>query len=149
MPEQMRTSLNIALWVVSGLLAALFMAAGVGMLIGLTNEQFIEWGYTPGFAPGIGILEMAGALGLLFKRTAGWSALGLIAITLGALWTLAIHHWYVALIAPIAVLALLLFVAWGRGLTFSTKASEPGSDALEAPVANPHEDPQISRTRSH
>lgn len=108
--------LNIGLWIVAGVLAILFITSGGAKFIGKMNEQFLAWGYTADFAVMIGILEILGAIGLLVKRTAGWAAVGLMAIMLGAIWTHATHQEYVAMITPIAVFAALGFVAWGRGL---------------------------------
>lgn len=115
-------AMDISLWVVSGLLAALFIISGAAKFIGLMDEQFVAWGYTLGFAAMIGILEILGAIGLLVRRTAGWAAVGLMVIILGAVWTHATHREYVALITPIVVFAALAFVAWGRGLTWETRS---------------------------
>ncbi|HVI00392.1 MAG TPA: DoxX family protein [Enhygromyxa sp.] len=114
--------LNLALWIISGLLAFLFIVSGGAKFVGMMHEQFQAWGYTRDFAVMIGIMEMLGAVGLLFKRTAGWAALGLMVIMLGAAWTHATRQEYVALTTPIAVFAALAFVAWGRGLTWRTRA---------------------------
>ena len=126
--------LNITLWIISGVLAVLFAIAGAAKFIGVMNEAFRAWGYTLEFAAMIGILEILGAIGLLVKRTAGWAALGLMAIMLGGIWTTATHGEYVAMIIPIVVFALLGFVAWGRGLTWETRrpvsGGVPASDEL-------------------
>lgn len=114
--------LNMALWIVSGVLAILFFVSGGAKFVGMMHEQFLAWGYTRDFAVMIGIMEILGAIGLLVKRTAGWAAVALMVIMLGAAWTLAAHQEYVSLITPIIVFAALAFVAWGRGLPWQTRA---------------------------
>jgi len=118
--------MNITLWVVSGLLAVLFAVSGAAKFIGMMNDEFLAWGYTAGFAVMVGIAEILGAVGLLVKRTAGWAALGLMVIMLGAIWTHVTHREYVAMISPLVAFAVLGFVVWGRGLTWETRpAHEP------------------------
>jgi putative oxidoreductase len=117
-------AMNITLWVFSGLLAALFVIAGGAKFIGAMDDDFIRWGYTLGFAAMVGILEVVGAVGLLFKRTAGWAAVGLMVIMLGAMWTHIAHAEYIMLLLPIAVFLSLGFVAWGRGLVWRTREPE-------------------------
>ncbi len=114
-------AMNITLWIFSGLLAALFFVAGGAAFIGKMDAQFTEWGYTLDFAAMIGILEIVGATGLLFPRTAGWSAVGLMVIMAGAVWTHATHLEYAAMSIPIIVFTALAFVAWGRGLVWETR----------------------------
>lgn len=118
------SGLNIALWIVSGLLAMLFITSGGAKLLGRMTDEFVAWGYPAGVAAMIGILEVVGAVGLLAKRTAGWSALGLMVIMAGAAWTHAVHDERVALATPIIVFAALAFVAWGRGLAWTTREPE-------------------------
>lgn len=122
--------LNIALWIVAGVLALMFVILGGAKFSGRMNEQFQAWGYTADLAVMIGILELLGAVGLLVKRTAGWSAVGLMIIMLGAAWTHAVHQEYVALITPIVVFTALAFVAWGRGLTWQTRPA-PGVEVTQ------------------
>jgi putative oxidoreductase len=120
-PKPVGRGLDVALWTVSGLLAVLFMASGAAKFVGVMDDSFRAWGYTLEFAAMVGILEVLGAVGLLVKRTAGWAALGLMAIMVGAIWTLATHGEYMAMIVPIVVFVGLAFVAWGRGLTWDTR----------------------------
>jgi len=107
--------MNITLWVVSALLAALFFVAGGAKIGGWFDAQFIAWGYTQGFAVLIGVLEVVFAIGLLVKRTTAWAAFGLLAIMLGAIGTHLTHNEFSSLAVPILAFLLLGFVAWGRG----------------------------------
>jgi uncharacterized membrane protein YphA (DoxX/SURF4 family) len=125
-----KAGFEIALWIATGMLAILFLTAGGAKFIGLMNDEFKAWGYTADFAVMIGILEILGAVSLMFKRVAGWAAVGLIVIMLGAVWTHAVHQEYVAMVSPIVVIAALAFVAWGRGLTWETR-SAPGDELTQ------------------
>ncbi|PRP97894.1 hypothetical protein ENSA5_31270 [Enhygromyxa salina] len=119
---------DIVLWLATIFVAMLFFTLGAYKLGDGMQAQFEEWGYPPGVDAGIGILEMAGAVGLLFKRTAGWSAVGLMVIMLGAAAT---HLWFydgLGMIAPLGMLVVLGLIAWGRGLPVRTRApSSPGT----------------------
>jgi putative oxidoreductase len=107
---------EISLWAISVFGTTVFTLAGVATLIGLLNEQFINWGYSPSLAVIIGALEIVGAIALLLPRTAGWSALGLMVIMVGAITTHVINDQYLAVIAPSVMFVLLGVVVWGRKL---------------------------------
>lgn len=109
------TGMNVTLWIVTALVAALFFVAGGAKIGGWLDDQFIEWGYSTGFAVLIGVLEVLFAIALLVRRTAAWAAFGLMAIMLGAIGTHLTHGEYLMLILPIGVFLLLGFIAWGRG----------------------------------
>ncbi|MFO7564863.1 MAG: DoxX family protein [Enhygromyxa sp.] len=109
------TRLNLALWIAAALVAVLFLAAGGAKIAGWLDQQFVEWGYSPGFAVLIGVFEVLFAIALLIKRSAAWAAFGLMAIMLGAIGTHLTHGEYPLLLLPVSVFLLLAFVAWGRG----------------------------------
>lgn len=108
--------LGVAVWVAAIGCAAVFAIAGIGKLRGAMIGRFEEWGYTPGLALTIGVLELVGALALLYPRSAAASALGLIVIMFGALGTHLLAGEYLAALAPLLLLGLLGFVLFGRGL---------------------------------
>jgi uncharacterized membrane protein YphA (DoxX/SURF4 family) len=110
-----RSAMHIALWIVAAVLAALFFVAGGAKIGGWLDEQFVAWGYSPGFAVVIGIFEVVFAIALLFERAATWGALGLQTIMLGAVGTHLAHGDFMMAIVPIIAFTLLAFVAWGRG----------------------------------
>ncbi len=70
---------TIFVWLVQIVLALLFLGAALGKLT--SNPQWIErfrvYGYPDGFCMLIGVLEAAGAIGLLIPRTARYAAMGL------------------------------------------------------------------------
>lgn len=109
--------LNIVLWVLQGLLAAFFVFASAPKLFGqqMAAEMFDKIGYGGWFMYFTGIVELAGAIGLVIPRLSSLAASGLAIVMVCA--TIAN---LTALEMPIAapqtiVLALLFgFVAWGR-----------------------------------
>ncbi len=113
--------MTYALWVVQGLLAALFLWAG-GMKLVLPLEKLAGPVPLPGwFIRCIGVAEGLGALGLLLPGLLRvWTGLtplaaaGLVIIMTGAtVLTLASGPAALALI-PLVVGLLAAFVAWGR-----------------------------------
>jgi hypothetical protein len=125
--ERMRTSEGdvrkaaIRLWIVQGLLAAVFLFAG-GMKLVLPMEALAQQSHLPGlFMKFIGACETLGALGLILpgllrikQGLTPLAAAGLMVIMAGATTlTLTGGNGAVALI-PLAVGLLSTFVAYGR-----------------------------------
>ena len=106
--------LRIALYVVSGLLTALYLFAGIPKLMGNAQaaEGFAKLGYSDAFRLFIGASEVAGGIGLWIPKLAFWAALGLAVIMVGAVYT----HLSLAEAPTSAGIALILlgFVAWQR-----------------------------------
>lgn len=115
-PHRTRRIVNAGLWLAALFSATLFFVAATAVLNGSLNAQFAAWGYDANFALAIGVLEFIGAVGLLLPRSAGWAALGLSVIMLGAIGTHVAHGEYLLALMPATVLGLLGFVLWGRGL---------------------------------
>lgn len=103
---------TILTWIAQVLLALLFVAAALGKLASNPQwvERFRDYGYTDTFRLLIGSLEVAGALGLLIPRTAGYAALGLLGIMVGASVTHLTHHEAAQLWRPIVFGVLLVVV---------------------------------------
>jgi hypothetical protein len=116
-----RNRTNVVLWIITGILAVAYFSVGAAMFVGRMNAVLVSWGYTEGSGAMVGILAMAGAIGLLFVRTAGWAAIALIVLSVGAVWTLAVHQQWMVLIGPLVGILGLVLVAWGRGLTWATR----------------------------
>jgi len=117
-------ALNVLLWVVQGLLAALFLFAG-GMKLVLPLEAMAGPIALPGFFMRfIGVAEVAGALGLVLPsllriqpRLTPVAAAGLVIIMIGAtVLTGAVGPASMAAF-PLVVGVLAGFVAYGRTLT--------------------------------
>jgi uncharacterized membrane protein YphA (DoxX/SURF4 family) len=114
--------MNIALWIVQVLLAALFLFAG-GMKLVLPIEEMTRQIPLPGwFLRFTGIVEVLGALGLvlpgLFRvRTdlTPLAAAGLIIVMIGAIYvTVVLENGGATVLIPIVTGLLAAFVAYGR-----------------------------------
>jgi uncharacterized membrane protein YphA (DoxX/SURF4 family) len=107
-------NLKIAIWVTSGLMTALFIAAGSGKVMSAADavENFRRYGHTDSFRLFIGACELSGAIGLWIPRLAFWAAAGLIVIMLGAVYTHLTNA--EAPFLPLVAALLLAFVAWAR-----------------------------------
>lgn len=80
---------NIALWTLQALLAAAFVFGGVNKLFGLDPQVIAGFAKLGGDTMRhlIGILEIAGGIGLLIPILSGAAATGLAALMLGAVVT--------------------------------------------------------------
>ena len=125
---------HITSWVIAAVAAALFAAAGIVQVIGLTNDQFADWGYPASAAIVIGLFELLGAIGLLVPRLSGWAALLLMTIMLGAMVTLGVHDQYREMLIPLVMFLLLGFVVWWRGLAVAPTQQTPGSHGSARPA---------------
>jgi uncharacterized membrane protein YphA (DoxX/SURF4 family) len=107
---------TIALWVVSILLAAMFLFAGGSKLLALdkVKPMFVQYGYPAWFAILIGSCEVPGALGLLIPRLAGLAAAGLSIIMAGAVFTHFTHNEFIHGLTPLVLLILLIGVCYVR-----------------------------------
>ena len=108
---------KIALWVVSILLAALFVFAGSMKLLkpNQVRTMFVHYGYGAWFATFIGACETLGGIALLIPRLAALAAAGLCVIMVGAFFTHAMHHeLFPNAMGPLVLLILLIFVAYAR-----------------------------------
>jgi uncharacterized membrane protein YphA (DoxX/SURF4 family) len=120
-------AVNVVLWIIAGLLAPAFLAAGLGKLTQpkekLAESPYMKWteDFSAGQVKTIGALEVAAAAGLILPPVLGiaqWlaplAALGLVLLMSGA----AVTHWRRGekQVLPInAVLAILAaIVVWGR-----------------------------------
>lgn len=117
------------------LVAALFAAAGAMKITGAMNQQFLEWGFIPSVPTMIGSIEIVAAFALLFRRTAGWSALALMVVMVGAIRTHFVHGEMLATIVPAVLFVLLGGIAWIRGLPIKTAAPRPQGSGM--PAQNP------------
>jgi len=119
--------MNLALWIVAGLLAAAYLAGGTAKLV-VPNEK---WATFPGggrardFSAGtfraIGALEVLAAVGLVLPAALDiapvlvpLAAIGLVLIMAGATITRIRRHEVKFMLGDLVYLALAGFVAWGR-----------------------------------
>jgi hypothetical protein len=120
--------MNVALWIVSGLLAIAYLAIG-GMKIVKSPKQLAENPNTAAVADelsipaikAIGAIEVAGALGLILPWLTGIApiltpiaALGLVAVQIGAMVFHGRRREFKQWPINLAFAGLAAFVAWGR-----------------------------------
>lgn len=117
---------TIGAWVLSALLAALFLMAGVTKLLGVPAhvEHFAHWGYPDWFRLVVGAIETASAVLLLVPRTAAVSAAGIMTVMLGATYT----HLFRAEDEAVRVpYTLSLLVLAGLAAYLGTRRTAPAS----------------------
>jgi DoxX-like family len=120
--------MNLALWIVAGVLAVAYLFSGGGKLL-VPKEKMAALGpsakwvedFNPGSLKVIGGFEILGAMGLILPGALGiapvlvpLAALGLVVIMIGAVITRIRRREFVYMLADLAYLVLAAFVAWGR-----------------------------------
>lgn len=119
--------MNVVLWIIAGLLALIFLAAGA-MKLTQPKEKLAanpNMAWTEQFAPGtikvIGLLEVLAAIGLILPAAfdivpvlAPLAALGLVALMIGAAITHNRRNENQAIVINGVFLILAAIVAWGR-----------------------------------
>jgi hypothetical protein len=113
--------MNVALWIVQGLLAALFLFAGGAKLV-MSLDQMAGPVALPGwFLRFIGVAEVLGALGLILPgllrirpSLTSLAAAGLVIIMIGATVIGLVGGMVVVALMNVVVALLAAFVAYGR-----------------------------------
>ena len=107
---------NVFAWALSILLTLAFLLAGVPKLLAVTSwiKKFTNWGYPRWSLALIGLLEVSGAILLLFPRFAVYGVALLIAIMLGAAYTLVANREGISIVRPFIFLCFLIIVGWLR-----------------------------------
>jgi len=117
--------MNIVLWIVAGLLALAFLAAGTMKAVQPKAALSAKMGWVDDFSAGlvktIGILEILAAIGLILPAALDiapvlvpLAASGLVLMMIGAIVVHVRRKEYQALPANLIFLLLAAFVAWGR-----------------------------------
>jgi putative oxidoreductase len=106
---------EVALWILQVLLAVVFAMAGLSKVFGdpAMVEMFATIGVGQWFRYLVGVLEIAGAVGVLVPRFSGLAAMGLACLMAGATLT----NLFVLGASPLPTVGLLVasaLVAWGR-----------------------------------
>lgn len=119
---------NKFLWGVTLALSLVYLMAGVPKIgeIGPIMNKFTAYGYSTDFLWLVGALELAGAVLLLFRRTAWLSASGLSILAGGSVYTHLAAGEFVAAIIPLACFSGLVYIAFRR---FPVEAFENNDDA--------------------
>jgi hypothetical protein len=119
--------MNLTLWIVAGLLAAVFLFAGANKLF-IPREKLAEapgggWvlDFSAGFVKALGAVEILGAVGLILPALLDvapvlvpLAALGLGPIMVGAAAVEFRRREFKHALLNLTYLALIAFVAWGR-----------------------------------
>jgi hypothetical protein len=118
--------MNIALWIIAGLLAVAFLAGGAVKVI-QPKEKLAASGmgfaedFSAGSVKAIGALELLAAVGLILPAVLDiapvlvpLAAVGLGLLMVGAMITHLRRNESQALVMNLAILALAVLVAWGR-----------------------------------
>jgi len=113
--------MNVALWIVQALLAALFIFGG-GMKLVLPLEKLTGPVALPGlFLRFIGVCELLGGLGLILPSLlrirpglTPLAAVGLVIIMIGATWITISTGDVATAVVPFVVGILAAFIAYGR-----------------------------------
>lgn len=102
------------LWVERIIISLVFGIAGLAKVLGLAFEveAFERWNFPVGFMYFIGILEVAGALGVWMRKLAPFAALCLAVLAVGAVATRLVHAEWVAVVVTALVLAISLHFVW-------------------------------------
>jgi uncharacterized membrane protein YphA (DoxX/SURF4 family) len=111
-----RRRVNITLWVLQSLAAAMFALGGINKLAGeaQTVAGFNEIGLGDWFRYLIGALELAGAIGLLIPVLSGLAGLAFVGLMIGAVITQAVVFDGEMVALPAVVLVVVAIIAWGR-----------------------------------
>jgi uncharacterized membrane protein YphA (DoxX/SURF4 family) len=118
--------MNIALWIIAGLLVVAFLASGAMKLIQPKEKLAARgWEWVEDFGGGavraIGTLEVLAAVGLILPAALGiapvlvpLAAIGLVVLMAGAIITHLRRHEAQPIVVNLALIALAVLVAWGR-----------------------------------
>ena len=117
--------MNIVLWIIAGVLAAAFLAAGLTKLTQPKEKLANTMGWTKDRSAGevkaLGALEILAAIGLILPAALNivpilvpLAALGLVVVMVGAAIVHARRKESQAIVANVVLLVLAAVVVWGR-----------------------------------
>ena len=123
-PAPVSRGLNRTLWALQGILGVFMVVASASpKLLGehTAVQDFHDMGAATWFRYFIGLVELAGGIGLLVPRLAGLAAVGLALLMVGAAITQGfILHGGALVITPIVLFVLFVIIAWGRRSSISS-----------------------------
>ncbi|MGW1910732.1 DoxX family protein [Streptomyces sp. NPDC002076] len=120
--------MNLALWIVTGLLAVAYLLGGGGKVV-MAKERIAAFGpssqwvndFSGGGVKAIGALEVLAAVGLVLPAALDIApvlvpsaALGLVILMIGAAITRLRRHEVRFMLVDVVYIVLAAFVAWGR-----------------------------------
>lgn len=100
--------------VLSIVLSIIFLASGGAKLAGLDFEiaAFTRWSYPLWFMYFTGVIEVAGAIGLLVRRLSALASAGLALVMTGAVATHVLHAEWLMMIVAFGIFGLAVTRAW-------------------------------------
>ena len=121
--------MKTAMWVLTILLAALFVVTGSAKIFEIkpSPENFSRWQLSMNFMHLIGVLEVLGGVGLLIRRLAPFAAVGLILLMMGAVRTGVTFHEPPHIYGPAALAVLLGVLVWLRRATAKNRSGRTSS----------------------
>ena len=127
----MKNPSRIVSWILSILLALVFVAVGTSKLMGPASvhwaERFQRWGYPSGSSYVIGILEIVAGIAIVIPRWRRMAATTLMIIMAGALCTHALHGEWQRVIPPLFLASLAFASAHWSGPGPARTTAEPRS----------------------
>jgi uncharacterized membrane protein YphA (DoxX/SURF4 family) len=122
----------VAAWALAILLFFTFLSVAPPKLLGDPGwlQRFQEWGYSPQFASGVGMIELVAAALLLFPSLAFYGASMLTIVLAGAIYT----HVSTGLHSPAFAIQLIFMTA---ALAVLRYADARGVKTAAAPVEDP------------
>ena len=119
--------MNLSLWIIAGLMAAVFLLAGANKLL-IPQEKLAKapgggWvlDFSAGFVKALGAVEILGAVGLILPALLDiapilvpMAAVGLVLIMVGAAIVTFRRQEFKHVLLNLIYLDLALFVGWGR-----------------------------------
>ena len=119
--------MDVALWIVAGLLAAVFAVGGVAKLTipkaKVAEKPGGEWvdAFSAGGLKALGVVDLLAAIGLVLPAALDIApvlvpiaAVGVVALMIGAVIVRLRHGSRLAILVDATYLVLAAFVAWGR-----------------------------------
>jgi putative oxidoreductase len=120
---------QVLVWTCAVVLALAFVSIGISKLEGASSirwtDRFSRWGYPPGTASAIGMLEILGGLGVLFPKWRRAAALILVALMIGALCTHLLNAEFSRVVPPLVLGCLALLVSSHRERSSTPRPTRP------------------------
>jgi putative oxidoreductase len=109
--------MKYAIWVAMGLVTLMMLMGGVMKLMGnpMATASFATLGLPAIFGTFIGLCEIAGGIGLWFRRTSLYAAGGIAIIMVGAVYYHLVHTPFSEGIPALIILAICAFIVSRRG----------------------------------
>jgi len=124
--DKKRVLREVATWILTLLLAAMFLNAGIRKLFenGGWSWAFRNWGFPVWFRIAIGVIETGAAALLFVPRTAPYGAATIIAVMLGAIATTVSHgrlQHAVPATVSLVVAGIVLALRWKARYSFQRR----------------------------